>query len=126
MPISFKKCCPQCMSSHGCFSIKFVSSHVEYSMGKFFHLIRYSEIDRFYSYQVLISMIALGSNINFPSFTSYRNIVWTKIVSPITFSENETWKTSCTRGDADIQRWKNMYARVPFLQHLIRDVLFGW
>ena len=49
MPLSFKKCCPQRLSNSWCFCIKFLSSHVESSAGKYFHLMRYIEIDRFLS-----------------------------------------------------------------------------
>ena len=74
-PLLQKKCCPQCLSSCGCFCIKFSSSHLESSADKFFHLIRYSEIDRFPSYRVLVSVTASRSNIIFPSSSSSGNIV---------------------------------------------------
>jgi len=40
---------------------------VESSADKFFHLIRYSEIDRFRKCRVLVSVTASSSNIIFPS-----------------------------------------------------------
>ena len=76
---SFKKCCHQRLSSSWCLYIKFLSSHVEYSAGKFFHLMRYPEIDRFRSCRVLFSVTAPGSNMVFPSSSSSGNIVWTGI-----------------------------------------------
>ena len=71
-----KKCCPQRLSSSWCSYIKFLSSHVESSSSKLFHLMRYSEIDRFRSCQVLVSVTAPGSNMIFPSSSSFGNIVW--------------------------------------------------
>ena len=65
MPLSFKRCCPQRLSSSGCLCIKFSSSHVGSSVGKFFHLMRYSEIDRFRSCQVPVSVTAPGSQYDF-------------------------------------------------------------
>ena len=79
MPLSFKKWCPQCLSSYLCFYIKFLSSHVESSVGKFFHLMRYSKIDQFHSYWVLFSMTTSCPNMIFPSSSSFGNIVWTGI-----------------------------------------------
>ena len=74
-PLLQKKCFPQHLSSSGCFCIKFSSSHVESLADKFLHLIRYSEIDRFHSCRVLVSVTASGSNISFPSSSSSGNIV---------------------------------------------------
>ena len=39
--------CPQRLSSSACFCIKFSSSHVESSAGRFFHLMRYSGFELF-------------------------------------------------------------------------------
>ena len=47
--------------------------------GKFFHLMRYSDIDRFHSCRLLGSVNASGSNMIFPSLSSSDNIVWTGI-----------------------------------------------
>ena len=76
MPLSFKKCCPQCLSISWFFCIKFLSSHVEHLVGKFFHSMRYSEIGRFHSCRVIVSVTAPSSNMIFPSSSSSHNIVW--------------------------------------------------
>ena len=51
------------------------SSHDESSIGKFFCLMRYSVIARVHSSLVLVSMIFSGSNMTFPSSSSFDKIV---------------------------------------------------
>jgi hypothetical protein len=69
------KCCPQRLSNFGCFCIKDSSSQVESSAGSFLHLMRYSEMDLFLSWRILVSVMASGSNMIFPSSSSFGNIV---------------------------------------------------
>lgn len=76
MPLSFKRHCPQRLSSYWCFCIKILSLHVESWAGRFFHLMRYSEIDRFRCCRVLVSVTVPGSNMIFPSSSISGNIVW--------------------------------------------------
>ena len=73
---------------------------MEYSAGKFFHLMRYSEIDRFRSHRVLASVTAPGSNMMFPSYLSSGKIVWIGIfcnfwISSHSFGHMDICKVLC-------------------------------
>jgi hypothetical protein len=55
--------------------IKDSSSQVESSAGSFLHLMRYSEMDLFFSWRILLSVMASGSNMIFPSSSSHYYIL---------------------------------------------------
>ena len=110
MPNPWDKCCLQRLSNSVCLCIKDSSSQVESLAGSFLHLMGYSEMDLFLSWRILVSVMASGSNMIFPSSSSSDNIVWTGILSPITLFKHETWKTGCTREDAGKS---NVYAIIP-------------
>jgi hypothetical protein len=75
------------------------SSHVASSTGRFFNLMRYLVIALFHNCLILVSGIVYGSSMIFPFSLIFGKIVWTRILSPITFFKQETWKTGCTRED---------------------------
>lgn len=64
-------------------------SHIASSIGRFFHLMRYSYIIQFMSYLILVSRIIYISNMIFPSLSLCDKIVWTRIVSLITSLRNK-------------------------------------
>ena len=90
------------------------SSHIESSTGKFFHLMRYLVISKFYNFLILVSIIFSSSSIIFHSSSISRKIVRTRILSPITLFNHKTWKTRCTYEDVPIcnpyyQSWVLIY-----------------
>jgi hypothetical protein len=93
-----------------CFCIKDSYSQVESLAGSFLHLMRYSEMDLFLSWQILVPVMDSSSNMIFPSSSISGKRVRTGILSPITLFKHEIWKTGCTHEDAGNS---NLYAIVP-------------
>jgi hypothetical protein len=74
-------------------------SHVTTSIGRFFHLMRYSIIALFHSRLILVLRTIFGSSMIFSSSLISSKIVWIGILSLITLFKQETWKIGCTRED---------------------------
>jgi hypothetical protein len=84
MPLPFKQVFSS-MTNRKCFYKKNSFSHVASSIGRFFHLMWYLIISRFRSCLIHVSRIFFGSSMIFPCSLIFGKIVWTGILSLITF-----------------------------------------